>query len=119
MLDFLPTLLLERDQEEALRLARRQLTFPDGFIRQVETYRLVWTWFDHLIAYDFAPEEATLLKLTLACAEEEAIEIPEAMARVVEHVLVETERNVGDVTDDCLPRLVAQRRRAAWRERHR
>lgn len=98
-------------------MARRRLTFPDGLIREVETYRLVWTWFDHLIAYEFAPDETTLLALSLACAEEERIDLSEALARVVDHVLSETEQTVGDVTDDCLMRLTAQRHQMAWRAR--
>ena len=42
--------LIERDNEERLRVSSRSLEFPDGETRRIETYRLVWRWFDHLIA---------------------------------------------------------------------
>ena len=44
--------LIERDNEERLRVSSRSLEFPDGETRRIETYRLVWRWFDHLIDTD-------------------------------------------------------------------
>lgn len=64
MLDYLK----EREQEEMFSTSVRMLAFPDGEARRVEAYRLVWRWFDHTVAYEFAPSADELLTLTLRCA---------------------------------------------------
>lgn len=117
--DYRPTDLIAREQDEMLRISTRTLTFPDGETRRVETYRLTWAWFDRLIAYDYAPDEAHILKTALACAAEERRTIGDALTRVVEFFVLRTEDRVGDVTDDNLPLLVAQRRMDKRRARKR
>lgn len=119
MLDFLPTRLIERDQEEALRVSSRTLTFPDGVTREIDAYRVVWAWFDRCAAYEFAPDAEALLQSTLDCAAEEGCEIGAALARVIDHVVAKTEALGGDITDDNLARLVAQRGLAAFNGRRR
>lgn len=108
--DYRPIDLIAREQDEMLRTSTRTLNFPDGETRRVESYRLTWAWFDRLIAYDYAPDEAHILKTALACAVEENRSIGDALTRVVEFFVLRTEDRVGDVTDDNLPLLVAQRR---------
>lgn len=121
MFDFInayhPTKLIEREQEEMLRTSTRTLTFPDGKARSIEAYRLAWSWFDRLIAHDYAPDQVHILKTVLACMDEEKLPIGLAFTRVVEFFVLRTEARVGDVTDDDIGQLVAKRRRQAWRER--
>lgn len=123
MFDFIdayhPTKLIEREQEEMLRTSTRSLTFADGTTHAVETYRLTWCWFDRLIAYDYAPNEAHILKTVLACAAEDDLPLGPALTRVVEFFVMRTEARVADITDDNLPLLVAKRRIQARRERKR
>jgi len=97
--------LLERDKEEALRCSTRTLHFPDGQSRTIKTYRLVWRWYDHILAYQFAPVEMDILTLALKGASEENISVAEALGQLVEHIVMETEQLGGDLTDDDLENL--------------
>lgn len=114
MLAFIPTRLLQRHQEEALRLERRRVKFPDNKTRDVETYRVTWAWFDNLANYEFAPDRDGLLRLALACAREEEIDIGDALLRVVDHVVAETEACGGDITDDRFVGELALAQVAGW-----
>lgn len=121
MLDFLddhrPTDLIAREQDEMLRTSTRTLTFPDGETRRVEAHRVTWAWFDRLIAYDYAPDEAHILKTALACVAEEVRAIGDALTRVLEILVLRTEDRVGEVTDHNLALVVAQRRMDERRRR--
>ena len=112
--------LIERDNEERLRVSSRSLEFPDGETRRIETYRLVWRWFDHLIDYEFAPNEADVLRYTLNCSRDENRTLHEALGRVVEYLVVSYEGSSGiDLTDDPLHLLVARQAVARFHERNR
>lgn len=98
--------LLERDKEEALRCSTRTLLFPDGKSREINTYRLIWRWYDHILAYQFAPTEKEILSLALKGAQEESIPLAEALGQLVEHIVMQSERLGGDLTDDNIDEIV-------------
>lgn len=105
MLDY----LMARDQEEVLRTTARRLRFPDGETRRVEAYRLIWSWFDRAIAYEFGPDQDELLGLTIKCAEEEALPLGRALGRVLNYVIERDEARGMDYTDDNVALLLAKR----------
>lgn len=57
--------LLEREQEELFRTSVRDIDFPDGKTRRIETYRLVWRWYDRAAEYEFGPDKDWLLNIVL------------------------------------------------------
>ncbi len=104
MLDY----LIERENEEMFRTSVRCLTFPDGDTQRIEVYRLIWRWYDRLIAYEFGPDEERILTLTRQCSEEERIPLDTALGRAVNY-LVESYEAMGlDTTDDPLQLMVAK-----------
>ena len=106
--------LLERDIEEALRCSTRTLDFPDGKSRKIKTYRLIWRWYDHIIAYQFAPNEHEILSHALKGAKQENIPLAEALAQLVEHIVMETERLGGDLTDDDVLLFINKKRSISY-----
>lgn len=112
MLDY----LIERENEEMFRTSVRRLTFPDGGTERIEVYRLVWRWYDRLIAYEFGPDENRILTLTRQCSEEEQLTLSTALGRVVNY-LVESYEAMGlDTTDDPLQLMVARQRVERFRK---
>lgn len=109
--------LIERDKEEALRCSRRTLEFPDGTLRDIEAFRVVWRWFDNLIAYEFAADHDEILDYVLRTMEAQGCDEGEALGLVVEHLVTGTELRGGDVTDDNLVLHVARRQQAKWNAR--
>ena len=101
--------LIQRENDEMFRTSVRRLTFPDGVVREVEAYRLVWTWFDRSIAYEFGLEEDEILDLTVKCAEQEELELGPALGRVLDYTVSEIEASGGDYTDDNIELLLAKR----------
>lgn len=102
--------LIEREKEEMFRTSTRTLDFPDGETRKIEAYRLVWSWFDRVIAYRFGPDEEELLNLTLEYASKGKVSLGEALGWALDGFVrvMETEGG-GDITDDNVC-LVASRR---------
>tara|TARA_B100002003_G_scaffold244784_1_gene271439 strand:- start:6343 stop:6699 length:357 start_codon:yes stop_codon:yes gene_type:complete len=110
-------LLFERDREDALRVSTRPLDFPDGICREVEAYRVVWRWYDNLLAYAFAADAPEILGYVLRTMEAQGCDEREALGRVVEYLVIGTEQRGGDLTDDNLPLQLARRQLEAWRTR--
>ncbi|MEJ8472864.1 hypothetical protein [Roseibium algae] len=99
--------LLDRDREEGLRTTTRKLTFPDNTQRDVETWRVAWRWYDHLLAYEYCPGEKTILADAASHASETGMDLGDALASVVQTYVRFIEANGGDVTDDDLDALIA------------
>ncbi|OUS37246.1 hypothetical protein A9Q94_06495 [Rhodobacterales bacterium 56_14_T64] len=113
MLDY----LVSREQDEMFRTSVRDIDFPDGEIRRIETYRLVWQWYDRAGEYEFGPGKEWLLNIVLKCAVEESISVSESFGRVLNHV-VKTDEAAGlDYTDDKLELLVAKQAMGRFYER--
>ncbi len=102
------TYLVDRENEELFRTAVRSLTFPEGETRRIEAYRLVWSWYDRLIAYEYGSTEDNILQATLDCSAEEGLELPDALGRVVNYMVELRESGGMDVTDDPLQLNLAQ-----------
>ena len=100
--------LIEREQEENLRTSVRTLTFPDGETRRVEAYRIIWTWFDRAIAFEFGPSEDEILTTTLDCAEEESLPLGQALGRVLNFYVSSGELGGFDYTDHNLPLVLSK-----------
>lgn len=101
--------LIEREREENFRTSARTLTFPDGETRRIEAYRLVWTWFDRAIAYEFGPSEPDILATTLDCAKEENLPLEAALGRVLDYIVRQDEAAGMDYTDDNPELFLAKR----------
>lgn len=113
MLDY----LLERDREEALRTSTRRLAFPDETVRDIEAYRVVWRWFDHLVSYEFSLDAPEILDRVLRTMQNRQCDEGEALGLVVEYLVFGTEACGGDVTDDTLPLDHAKSQMAKWQRR--
>lgn len=100
--------LLEREQEELFRTSVRDIDFPDGKTRRIETYRLVWRWYDRAAEYEFGPDKDWLLNIVLKCAAEEGLSVDDALGRVLNHVIEKAESDGADYTDENLELLVAK-----------
>lgn len=101
--------LLERDREEALRISSRTLTFPDGIARSVPAWRMVWRWYDALLAYEFCPSEAVLLGDVLKHTHDCKLPVGEALGQVVQTYVLFIEASGGDVTDDDMRTMISAR----------
>lgn len=106
MLDY----LVERENEEMFRTSVRDIEFPDGEIHRIESYRLVWTWFDRAVAYGHVPDEEWILEATLQWADEKQVPLAEALGQLLNFMVKEAESSGADFTDDNLPLLIARRR---------
>lgn len=114
MLDY----LIEREREEMFRTSVRSLEFPDGVTRKLETYRLVWRWYDRALDYEYAPSEEWLLKTVLRCADLENISVDDALGTVLDYVIGRDEKLYNmDYTDDNLELLVAKQAMERFRDR--
>lgn len=113
MLDY----LIERENEENLRASARDLTFPDGEIRRIETYRLVWSWFDRVKASAWGPDEETLLDMTLGWARQKSVPVDVAFPELIECVVKSAEELGMDYTDDGLALTIARQRVERFRNR--
>ena len=78
--------LIERENEEILRISKRNFEFPDGETRQIEVYRVVWNWYDRIVA-DGAYDEKSTLALTLQWMDEKKVSMNDAFAQSVECIL--------------------------------
>ena len=105
MLDY----LIERDKEEGFRTASRMLDFPDGQTHRVTAYRLVWAWYDRMLAYEFGYDAPDILAYTQRCAEQENHDLGTALGVVLNHLCQAIEQEVGDITDDNIALTLAQR----------
>lgn len=103
------TYLIDRENEEMFRTTIRSLTFPDGETHRIEAYRLVWSWYDRLIAYEYGSTEENILQATLDCSVEEKLELADALGRVVDYMVKIREAGGMDVTDDPLELNLAQK----------
>jgi hypothetical protein len=109
--------LIDRENEEMLRVSSRALTFPDGEPRRIETYRLVWLWFDRLITAPYGPDETTLLEHTLMWAEEKNRPLDQALGELVEYTVQVMEEKGMDITDDPYPLMLAREGLATFEAR--
>ncbi|MGJ8690794.1 MAG: hypothetical protein ACSHXZ_14890 [Gammaproteobacteria bacterium] len=100
--------LLTREQDEMFRTSVRDIDFPDGETRRVETYRLVWRWYDRAADYEFGPDKEWLLKTVLRCADHEDIPVDDAIGKVLDYVIQRDESQGMDYTDDKLELLIAK-----------
>lgn len=99
------------------RTSVRSIDFPDGTTRRIETYRLVWRWYDRAMEYEFSPSQEWLLKTVLRCADHENIPIDDALGKVLDYVIGRDEAHGLDYTDDNIQLLVAQRAMERFRAR--
>lgn len=113
MLDY----LVERENEEMFRTSLRELKFPDGETRRIETYRLVWAWYDRVIVYEDVPSEEWVLQMALQWAEEKQVPIDEALGQLINFIVKEAEADGADFTDDNLHLTIARQRMAKFQER--
>lgn len=95
------TYLIERENEQMLRTSKRNLTFPDGQTRLIETYRVVWTWFDR-IAENGSYSKERMIELIPGLAEEKNISFEDALVTLVEMILKAHDKADWDLTDDTL-----------------
>ena len=109
--------LIDREREEELRTSSRSLTFPDGKSHRIETYRLVWQWFDRLRACEYSFEEDEIIAMIPRCAEFEELEYDQALVRVVGVLVGRLDREGIDVTDDTLQLDLARQQMAKWQNR--
>ncbi len=109
--------LIEREREENFRTSTRTLSFPDGETRRIEAYRLVWTWFDRAVAYEFGPSEEDILTMTLRCADMERRAPDAALGRVLGYLIQRDEAGGMDYTDDNLQLMLAKRGVRRFHER--
>ncbi|MEP1932168.1 MAG: hypothetical protein ABJO52_20880 [Nisaea sp.] len=109
--------LVEREKEEMFRTSVRNIEFPDGNTRRIETYRLVWRWYDRALEYEFSPSHEWLLNTVLRCADHEGISVDDALGTVLDYIIRRDEAHGMDYTDDNLELLVAQRAQERFRER--
>lgn len=103
--------LFERDSEEGLRLSAREVIGPDGAPRILRCYRIVWRWFDYLVAYEYGPDAAELIKTAAELAAREQATLDEALGHAVAEHLYMMEKWGADVTDDDVD-LIARLRDA-------
>ncbi|TLP43456.1 hypothetical protein FDK21_18060 [Cohaesibacter sp. CAU 1516] len=100
------------------RTSVRNLEFPDGVTRKIETYRLVWRWYDWALDYEFAPSQEWLLNTVLRCADHEGIPVDDALGTVLDYVIHRDEYLHGmDYTYDNLELLVAKQAMERYRSR--
>ena len=111
--------LIEREREENFRTSPRTLTFPDGETRRIEAYRLVWTWFDRAVAFEYGPTEDQILATTLKCAAEENLPLDQALARVLNYYVQSGEAVGLDYTDHNIQRLLASQAQRTFHQRKR
>lgn len=109
--------LLTREQDEMFRTSVRDIDFPDGETRRIETYRLVWRWYDRAADYEFGPSKDWLLKTVLKCADYEDIPVDDAIGKVLDYVIRRDESQGMDYTDDKLELLVAKRAMERFKSR--
>lgn len=115
MFDYLVT----REQDEMFRTSARDLKFPDGETRRIETFRLVWSWFDRAIAYTYGPSENDILTMALRCADHENRTLDEALGRVLDYIIRDDESQGLDYTDDNIELLIAKQAMDRFQERKR
>ncbi len=100
------------------RTSARSIEFPDDVTRKLDTYRLVWRWFDRALEYEFAPPKEWLLNTVLKCADHEGISIDDALGMVLDYVIRRDEsQHDMDYTDDNLELLVAKRAMERYQKR--
>lgn len=109
--------LVERENEEMFRTSVRDIDFPDGKTRQIETYRLVWTWFDRTCAYEHAPDKDWILDMTLKWAEDKGLTVDEALGDLLNFMIKEAEAIGMDHTDDNLNLIIAKQAVERFHER--
>lgn len=109
--------LVDREREEELRTSTRSLTFPDGEAYRIETYRLVWQWYDRLVDCDYSFEDDEIIAMIPRCAGHEGLEYDQAFIRVVAVLVGRMDRDGIDVTSDTLQLDVARKQMAKWNTR--
>ena len=100
--------LYERDRDEALRISARTFTFPDGVVREIETYRMVWTWYDRLLAAPGNLSRDGLLRDAQRHAAEKDLPLADAFACVVEAYVARWEGMGVHLTDPEFDATVAK-----------
>lgn len=100
--------LIERERDESFRTSARTLVFPDGETRRIEAYRIIWTWFDRAIRFEFGPTETEILETTLNRAAEENLPIGQALGRVLDYFVRQGEAGGLDYTDHNPPLMLAR-----------
>lgn len=111
------TYLIERENEQMFRSSKRTLEFPDGETRTLETYRLVWNWFDRIVANQHAMSQDKILEMTMMWAEGKSVGLDDALAQMIECAVKEYDRCDWDLTDDTLALSEARRRMEAFQAR--
>lgn len=103
--------LLDRDHEHNFRFSTRKLTDAYGVERSYCNFRLIWRWFDHLVAYEFGPTVPEILHTATQIAQRQTLPLDAGLALAVATHVRTLEHLGGDVTDDN-PELVARLRGA-------
>lgn len=108
--------LLDLEREAWLRKESRSVAF-DGQIRRVESFALIWVWYDRLCAFRFGLGEERIKHYWQACMAEERLDAPSALIRVIAHLMRGYARAGVDIVDINIARDIAQKRMARWRDR--
>lgn len=103
--------LLDRDFEDGLRFDARTFVLSDGQTQTITAYRLVWRWFDRLVAYEFAPDAPDIIQTAEEIAQAGHMPLGVALGHAVARHVYELEHLGGDITDDDLA-LTAKLRNA-------
>lgn len=109
--------LLDAERELLLRKSTRVIDFPTHGKKTVETFTLVWSWYDRLLTRKRSVGEAKLLRTWEACMDEEQLSAPDALVRLT-YVYVEGADRIGlDLLDDGIKLRVAKDRMTRWQTR--
>lgn len=109
--------LVDREMDEMFRTSSRTLTFPDGTQERIETYRLVWAWWDRAMAYEFTYSEGEFLTMVQRCAADENRSLADALGRVLDYIVMTDEAEGLDYTDDNLELDAAKRATRRFHDR--
>jgi len=109
--------LLDLEREHLLQHETRWVDLPEAGRQRVEAFRLVWRWYDHLVAFDYGLSEDRLLHFWRRCIDEEALDPATALVRLVFELVQGSARDGINIADHNLALEVAQTRMAAWRAR--
>lgn len=106
--------LIEKQREEELRTSSRSIKFADGAVKRIEAYRLVWDWYDRLLACPYTFDEEEIIAMIPRCAEHEGQSLSDALTRVVSVLVGRLDRDGIDVTDNTLQLDLAREQMARW-----
>jgi len=109
--------LIDRENEEMLRASTRVLSFPDGETRTIQTFRLVWRWYDRLLQNSMTYNEPMVLQQALDWATNHDMPIDKALTDLVGYTIQGLECDGIDLVDDTIKLDIAKRAMERWSAR--